>query len=290
MEMQNFIIYIGDFDLRNENVQAHLVKNNTKIFNRLGYSVSLIGVNRKSTFEEIATLQKLDIGEGNQYLELENTLTVSGLFKYKRTESKIMAFMDGVARQGNVKFVISYQAPTFAPILKRVAEWCGRHGAKYIVNCADITVFDSQPLLRRMVMTRNWNYLHKVNIRILQCDEKVLSDEKITSQKDLKTYMEHFELKGQGGTDFRPAFDYVADLIRKNEFRNLRGLLYFTDGKGIFPKKKPPYETAFIFCEESADDRQVPPWAMKLILPREDIEQEKNDVLDSAFVWPENQL
>ena len=117
------------------------------------------------------------------------------------------------------------------------------------------------------ILSESESYLHKVNIRILQCDEKVLSDEKITSQKDLKTYMEHFELKGQGGTDFRPAFDYVADLIRKNEFRNLRGLLYFTDGKGIFPKKKPPYETAFIFCEESADDRQVPPWAIKLILP-----------------------
>ena len=140
------------------------------------------------------------------------------------------------------------------------------------------------------ILSESESYLHKVNIRILQCDEKVLSDEKITSQKDLKTYMEHFELKGQGGTDFRPAFDYVADLIRKNEFRNLRGLLYFTDGKGIFPKKKPPYETAFIFCEESADDRQVPPWAIKLILPREDIEQEKNDLLDSSFVWPENQL
>lgn len=140
------------------------------------------------------------------------------------------------------------------------------------------------------ILSESESYLHKVNIRILQCDEKVLSDEKITSQKDLKTYMEHFELKGQGGTDFRPAFDYVAGLIQKKEFRNLRGLLYFTDGKGIFPKKKPPYETAFIFCEESADDRQVPPWAMKLILPREDIEPEKDDLLDSSFVWPENQL
>ena len=200
MEMQNFIIYIGDFDLRNENVQAHLVKSNTKIFNRLGYSVALIGVNRKSTFEEIATLQKLDIGEGNQYLELENTLTVSGFFKYKRTESKIMAFMDGVARQGNVKFVISYQAPTFAPILKRVAEWCGRHGAKYIVNCADITVFDSQPLLRRMVMTRNWNYLHKVN--------RKYSDGLIAVSR----YIENFYQKdGMPSVIIPPLFDNFVD-------------------------------------------------------------------------------
>lgn len=163
MEKRNFIIYIGDFDLRNENVQAHLVKNNTKILNRLGYSVALIGVNRKSTFGEIATMQKLDVGKDNQYLELENTLKFSGLFKYRRTERQIVDFMDGVAQQGNVQFVITYQAPTYAPILKDVAEWCRRQGAKYIVNCADITVFNSQPLLRRIVMTRNWNYLHKVN-------------------------------------------------------------------------------------------------------------------------------
>lgn len=163
MKKQNFIIYIGDFDLRNENVQAHLVKNNTKILNRLGYAVALIGVNRKAVFDEIASLPKLDVGKLNQYLELENTLTVSGLFKYKKTEKQIMAFMDGVVQHGNVMFVISYQAPTYAPILKKVSEWCRNQCAKYIVNCADITAFDSQPLLRRIVMKRNWNYLHKVN-------------------------------------------------------------------------------------------------------------------------------
>lgn len=163
MEKRNFIIYIGDFDLRNENVQAHLVKNNTKILNRLGYSVALIGVNREATLGEIATMHKLAVGEENRYLELENTLTVKGLFKYARIAKMIRAFMDDVAQQGRVKFVISYQAPSYALILKDVAEWCKRQGAKYIVNCADITVFDSQPLLRRIVMTRNWNYLHKVN-------------------------------------------------------------------------------------------------------------------------------
>lgn len=162
-ERKKSIIYIGDFDLRNENVQAHLVKNNTKILNRLGYSVALIGVNRENDAEQISAFPKLSIGKDNQYLELENTLTVRGLFKYKRIERQILAFMNGVARQGNVQFVISYQAPTYAPILKAVAVWCKRQGVKYIVNCADITAFDSQPLLRRMVMTMNWNYLYKVN-------------------------------------------------------------------------------------------------------------------------------
>jgi hypothetical protein len=33
------VVYIGEFDLRNENVQAHLVKNNGKLLKQLGYEV-----------------------------------------------------------------------------------------------------------------------------------------------------------------------------------------------------------------------------------------------------------
>ena len=43
--------------------------------------------------------------------------------------------------------------------------------------------------------------------------------------------MNHFELRGGGGTDFRPAFEYVNQLCAEKKFSNLRGLLYFTDGR-----------------------------------------------------------
>lgn len=159
----------------------------------------------------------------------------------------------------------------------------------------DVSMSVSGPLVKTFlqqtysVLSESETYLHKVNIRILQCDEKILSDEKITSREDLQHYMDHFVLKGQGGTDFRPAFDYVAELIRRHEFINLRGLLYFTDGKGIYPKKKPPYAAAFIFCEENYVEKNVPPWAIRLILPREDLEVERDDLKESEFVWPEDQ-
>ena len=120
MNRQRCVIYIGDFDLRNQNVQAHLVKNNAKILNRLGYKVAFIGVNREATREEIARLPKLDVGEGNLFLELENTLSVVGLLNYRSLARRILSFMDEVAQDGQVQFVISYQAPTYAIILKRV--------------------------------------------------------------------------------------------------------------------------------------------------------------------------
>ena len=140
------------------------------------------------------------------------------------------------------------------------------------------------------VLSEAESYLHKVNIRILQCDEQVLSDEKITSRQELEDYMEHFRLLGEGGTDFRPAFEYVERLILENQFQDLRGLLYFTDGKGIYPKKRPPFETAFIFCEESCETAQVPPWAIRLILPREDLEVDAKEMKDARFVWAEDEV
>lgn len=121
------------------------------------------------------------------------------------------------------------------------------------------------------VLSENNSFFRKVNIHIIQCDETVKEDRKITSEEELKEYMEDLTLKGEGGTDFRPAFAYVNELIEKKEFVRLKGLIYFTDGQGIYPAKKPPYETAFVFMKEDYEDVNVPVWAMKLILEEEEI-------------------
>ena len=78
-------------------------------------------------------------------------------------------------------------------------------------------------------------------------------------------------MRGSGGTDFRPVFRYVDQLIEEKAFQNLKGLLYFTDGYGTFPRRRPTYDTAFIFYHEDYTDATVPPWAMKLILDKEDL-------------------
>lgn len=118
------------------------------------------------------------------------------------------------------------------------------------------------------------SFFRKVNIHIVQCDEAVRSDRKITSEEELRDYMDHFELIGNGGTDFRPVFRYVDELLAKKEFGRLKGLLYFTDGRGIYPQHRPVYDVAFVFLREDFTDADVPPWAMKLILEPEDLEGE----------------
>ena len=109
-------------------------------------------------------------------------------------------------------------------------------------------------------------------IRVLQCDNKVRDDGKITGEKDLERFLREFQLLGGGGTDFRPTFAYVEKLREQGELSNLTGLLYFTDGKGIYPKKRPDYPTAFLFLEEY-DDAAIPPWAMRLRLEPEEFEK-----------------
>ena len=87
----------------------------------------------------------------------------------------------------------------------------------------------------------------------------------------MKDYMEHFTIQGHGGTDFRPVFEYIQALTAAGQFHKLRGLIYFTDGKGIYPIESPYYDTAFVFIEEHYSDISVPAWAMKLILSPEEL-------------------
>lgn len=117
-------------------------------------------------------------------------------------------------------------------------------------------------------------YFKKTNIHIIQCDEQVQQDRLITSKDEMEQYMEHFTIIGQGGTDFRPAFEHVNQMLGRGEFRHLKGLLYFTDGEGIYPVKRPVYDTAFVFVKDQYTDISVPPWAMKLILEPEQILEE----------------
>ncbi len=114
-------------------------------------------------------------------------------------------------------------------------------------------------------------FTRKVNIRIVQCDDQVRRDDVITNLDELKSYMENFQLAGGSATDFRPVFDHVAKLQAQGAFTQLRGLVYFTDGMGAYPKKRPPYEAAFVMLKEPPMAVNVPPWAIKLVLTEDEL-------------------
>ena len=159
-------------------------------------------------------------------------------------------------------------------------EWKEVQKVEEFVIVIDTSMSCSGELVRKFleetygVLSENDSFFRKVNIHIIQCDDHIQTDQKITCKEELVEYMEHLELRGEGGTDFRPAFLYVEQLIRQHTFERLKGLIYFTDGRGIYPSKMPSYETAFVFMEEDYEDVDVPPWAIKIILEAEELEQD----------------
>ncbi len=156
-------------------------------------------------------------------------------------------------------------------------EWKETQKIEEFVIVIDTSMSCSGELVKKFleqtyaVLSETESFFRKVNIHIVQCDDQVQTDEVITNEEELVRYMEHLELRGEGGTDFRPAFEYVDKLRREHAFTQLKGLLYFTDGQGIYPNRRPSYEVAFIFLKEDYEDAQVPPWAMKLILEEEEL-------------------
>lgn len=121
------------------------------------------------------------------------------------------------------------------------------------------------------ILKNEESFFTKINLHIIQCDTDIQEDRKITSQEEFDDYLATMKLHGFGGTDFRPVFAYVDKLIQSKEFTNLKGLIYLTDGYGDFPARKPPYETAFVFIDDEYNNPVVPPWAIKLVLPSDEI-------------------
>ena len=164
----------------------------------------------------------------------------------------------------------------------------------------DTSYSTNGPLVKRFleetfqIIRQRDSFFRKSHIRIIQCDNQVHADTIIQSQEDIDRLLQNFSLIGGGGTDFRPAFAYVDRLLDEGVFHNLRGLLYFTDGKGIYPAKRPPYETAFVFVDTPGYGRnvpssggaagtspqqnafgddipEVPPWAMRIHLDEDEL-------------------
>ena len=113
------------------------------------------------------------------------------------------------------------------------------------------------------ILCQEERFFRKAKLHVIQCDEKIQEDIVITKPEQLERLFSDFTIKGGGNTDFRPAFSYVNRLAEEGQFDCLCGLLYFTDGKGIYPKKKPDYPTAFL---DEYEEEKVPVWAIRMQL------------------------
>ncbi len=123
------------------------------------------------------------------------------------------------------------------------------------------------------ILMQQENFFSKINLHIIQCDAVIHEDVKITCKEEFDRYLANMTLKGSGGTDFRPVFKRVDEMIRDHEFTNLKGMIYFTDGEGTFPEQQPGYQTAFVFVKDDYKEPKVPAWAIKLVLQKYELEE-----------------
>ena len=110
-------------------------------------------------------------------------------------------------------------------------------------------------------------FFSKCRVHIIECDDRIRKDLLVEDAEEMERYRERFEVSGGYGTDFRPVFHYIEDLQKKGELKELKALLYFTDGRGRYPKNAPAYTAAFIFPRgEDIDDENAPFWPLKLYI------------------------
>lgn len=127
------------------------------------------------------------------------------------------------------------------------------------------------------IMQQRENFFRKINVHIIQCDNEVQSDTVITCREDFDDFLKNGKLRGFGATDFRPVFQYVEKLKQDGGLENLKGLIYFTDGYGIYPEQMPDYDTAFVFLREDGEAPAVPPWAIRIVISEEECEIKKEE-------------
>lgn len=110
------------------------------------------------------------------------------------------------------------------------------------------------------------NFFRRMTVYLIQCDCMVQSVAVIRSPEDWARQSRQIVIQGRGGTDFSPVFRYVDKLREEKKLKNLRALLYFTDGDGYYPREGVGYETAFVFLEKNEHLEKVPPWAIRLVV------------------------
>ena len=165
----------------------------------------------------------------------------------------------GLERYGNM--------PLIEPL-----ETVESHKVESLVIAIDTSGSCTRPVVERFfaeierILMRHDQFFRRMDLHLMQCDAVLQSDVAIHCREDWERYRRDLVVRGRGGTDFRPVFRRVEELRARGELKDLKGLLYFTDGDGAYPQKKPPYETAFVFSTRRALEVKKPEWIVPLVL------------------------
>jgi len=86
-----------------------------------------------------------------------------------------------------------------------------------------------------------------VDLKLIDCDSEAYNIQDISSIEKLMDACKN--IRGGGGTDFRPIFEKI-----NNELVKPKVVIIFTDLYGDFPENKPPYEVIWCVSKEGANE------------------------------------
>ena len=255
------------------------------IYFRPKKEISIIMEKWQKISERVKTDIKNFSGEGKEAGELEMSLTDATRERYDYAALLRRFMATGEDMQINDDefdyIYYTYGMDTFGNMpLVEPLEYKEDKKLRDFVIAIDTSASTKGSLVRAFLrktydlLTENENFFSKVNIHIIQCDHEVRSDIKIKDSSELEAFAENIKVRGMGVTDFRPVFEYVNELLANGEFDDLKGLIYFTDGYGIYPPKMPDYSVMFAFVKEDEYTPDIPVWAYKVVIPTEELENE----------------
>ncbi len=118
----------------------------------------------------------------------------------------------------------------------------------------------------RAILEGRGRLFRGMQVCFIQCDSFLQDVRMIRSRQEWDSYIRELEIKGRGGTDFRPVFRWVQEQREHGELRDPRGIIFFTDGDGVYPTSPQEVPTAFVFTKITRAWEQVPGWAKKLLV------------------------
>lgn len=100
---------------------------------------------------------------------------------------------------------------------------------------------------------RNFRDTFPSRLTVLQCDATIQNEE-IYDQDDPTPIPDKITVKGGGGTDFRPVFEWMST----QDDTCYPILIYATDGYGTFPNISPEFPCVWVLTPHSASDERIP--------------------------------
>ena len=188
---------------------------------------------------------------------LRQFMVLHAELKVDPDEFDIGYYMYGLSIYKNLPLI----EPLETKEVNRIRDFCVVVDTSYSTSGELIRSFLKETL---MLIKDSDSFFRENRLHLIQADDDVREDRLISGEADIEGIFADFEVKGGGNTDFRPVFAYVDELLENRAFEQLCGLIYFTDGLGIYPEKEPAYKTAFVFLDEY--DGDVPAWAIRIVL------------------------